>query len=519
MSNNKTRKRLLFLALFTTGLAGIVAEYCFATMATYFGGDSVTQWAIVISLMLFSMGLGSRISSSFQNNLLTIFVAVEFLLSILVSFSAVSTYYLATQIEFVVGYIYFMSVVTGILIGMELPLAIRINEQFQHLKFNVAHILEKDYYGSLIGGLFFVFIGMPYLGLSNIPFILGFINLLVALILIQVFKHQQTNQQSSFALLMGLTILVGLIIGFSNSEQIILRSEQNRYKDKIVHQDQSLYQKIVVTEWKGNNWLYLDDHLQFSTFDEALYHETITHPVYQLLQYPKKILILGGGDGCAARELLKYPKVESIVLVDIDKKLTDLFSKQPKYVQINQNALNHPKVKVINEDGFKFIEHSEDIYDLILVDLPDPRSVELCRLYSEEFYRICYNHLTPKGGIITQAGSPYYTPKAYHCIEKTIGQSGFNTLPIHNQILSMGEWGWVIGFKGNQDREVLINRLNKYFTTENLKVNWISKEAINLITSFGQPFYLKENLESLKSNTINNPILYGYYLDGNWESY
>lgn len=181
------KRKILFLALFATGLSGIVAEYCFATLSTYFVGDSVKQWSIVISLMLFSMGLGSRITKSFDGDVLKLFLITEFILSIIVSFSAVSTYFFASFIEYIAIYIYSTAIVTGMLIGMELPLAMRLNNEFQSLKLNVANVLEKDYYGSLVGGLFFVFVGLPYLGLTYTPFILGFINLSVAILLLLFF--------------------------------------------------------------------------------------------------------------------------------------------------------------------------------------------------------------------------------------------------------------------------------------------------------------------------------------------
>lgn len=518
MASLKKKRYLLFLGLFATGLSGIVAEYCFATLSTYFVGDSVKQWAIIISLMLFSMGLGSRITKYFRGNVFKLFVIAEFLLSVLVAFSAVSTYYFATVIEYVGVYIYSMAIATGLLIGMELPLAMRLNREFQSLELNVANILEKDYYGSLVGGLFFVFIGLPYLGLTYTPFVLGFINLSVAIILLIFFKQKLSKKEAAaFYGVSGLLVLV-LTFGIVFSETIILHGEQSKYKDKIVYQDQSMYQKIVITEWKDDFWLYLNENLQFSTFDEAMYHEVIVHPAMTLLQQPREILILGGGDGCATREILKYPSVEKITLVDLDKKLTNLFTNNSKYSEINKGALQHPKVTVINKDGFTYITEDSNFYDLILIDLPDPRNVELSRLYSKEFYNMCYNKLRPHGGIITQAGSPYYTPYAFNCIEKTLKSSSFSTLAMHNQILSMGEWGWIFGSKKKMSREDMLTNLNK-FNVQSISTKWLNLEAMQLITSFGKDFYSKKEFDSLEVNKISNPVLYKYYEKGNWDTY
>lgn len=514
----KTKRKILFLALFATGLSGIVAEYCFATLSTYFIGDSVKQWSIIISLMLFSMGLGSRITKSFDGNVFKLFVFTEFTLSFVVSFSAITTYYLASQVEYVGICIYAMAIITGTLIGMELPLAMRLNEEFQSLKFNVANILEKDYYGSLIGGLFFVFVGLPYLGLTYTPFVLGLINLLVAIVLLIFFRFKLKSGEQKFLFSLAGLLLLSIGLGSFFSKNIILYGEQSKYKDKIIFQEQSVYQKIIVTQWKSDYWLYLNENLQFSTFDEPLYHEVLVHPVMQILQQPRNILILGGGDGCAARELLKYPHVNNITLVDLDKKLTDLFTTKTVLAEINQGALTHPKMTLINQDGFTFIERSNQFYDLILIDLTDPQSVELARLYSKEFYEMCRQRLTPTGGLITQAGSPYYTPYAFACIEKTLKSSNFSTLPLHNQVLTMGEWGWVIGVKKATEREEMMKRLQQ-FDPKRIPTKWLNQEAMQLITAFGKDFYAKKQAIEVEVNQISNPVLHQYYEKGNWDTY
>lgn len=510
--------KVLFLALFATGLSGIVAEYSLATLSTYFIGDSVKQWALIISLMLFTMGIGSRITRSFDGNVFRLFILTEFTLSAIVGFSSISTYYFAARVEFVGIYIYAMTMVTGTLIGMELPLAMRLNNEFQSLKFNVANILEKDYYGSLLGGLFFVFVGLPYLGLTYTPFILGFINLSVAAILLYFFKHKIKKTQQKHFYLGAVGIACLLISGTIFSQHIILHGEQSRYKDKIVFQEQSMYQKIIVTQWQEDYWLYLNDNLQFSTFDEPMYHEVLVHPIMQVLQTPKNILILGGGDGCAARELLKYNEVSKITLVDLDKKLTDLFIEKDVLAAINKHSLTNPKVTVINEDGFSYMSKTKTFYDLIIIDLPDPRNVELSRLYSKEFYELCFLKLTPKGGIITQAGSPYYTPTAYSCIDQTMQSAGFSTLPLHNQVLSMGEWGWIAGTKETLSKIALKDRLQK-FRNENIPTQWLNKEAMTQISAFGKQFYAKQQNDSIQINKIGNPVLYRYYNKGNWSTY
>ncbi|MEL7119814.1 MAG: polyamine aminopropyltransferase [Bacteroidota bacterium] len=513
----KRKAYVLKIALFATGLSGIVSEYILATLATYFLGNSVLQWTLTISLMLFFMGVGARITKFVEKHLFTWFVAIELLLSFLVSFSAVSTYGLAGLNDFIVIWIYGLAILTGTLIGMELPLAVRLNEKFEVLKTNVSSILEKDYYGSLVGGLFFAFVGLPYLGLTYTPFILGGINLLVAIALLNFFP-EIISKRRRLLLNIAAIITLGVVLLFLfNAPKIILYGQQKKYLDKVVYEEQTAYQKIVITQFKDNYWLYLNGNLQFSSFDEPLYHEVLVHPAMQLTKVAKEVLILGGGDGCAVRELLKYQGIEKITLVDLDPGMTALGKEHPIIRRINEEALDDPRVEVINIDAFRFLEKEMRFYDLIIVDLPDPRSVELSRLYAYEFYRLCYQHLRPQGALITQAGSPYFAPEAFKCIQETMKEAGFCVQPMHNQVVTMGEWGWVIGSKAIKEQAVLLKKL-RAVDFSNVETQWINQEAMMMITSFGKG-YFEGTKDSIKINYIEDPVLQRYYLNGSWEMY
>ncbi|MEM9821669.1 MAG: polyamine aminopropyltransferase, partial [Bacteroidota bacterium] len=504
--------------LFATGLSGIVAEYVLATLASYFLGNSVIQWTLIISLMLFFMGLGSRLTRRMSGNLFQAFIVIEFVLSLLVAFSALTTYSVAAFSDYIGLYIYTLAVLTGLLIGMEIPLAIRLNEQFEELKVNVSGILEKDYYGSLLGGLFFAFIGLPYLGLTYTPFILGLINLSVAIALLNFFPIQQRFKGKAKLNLTALTLAIAIFAGLWNAQQIIFYGEQKRYSDKIVHSEQSKYQKIVMTEWQGDHWLYLDNNLQFSSFDEVMYHEVLVHPAVQLGEQVQRALVLGGGDGCAVRELLKYAEVEQITLVDLDPAITRLAMENEILLKVNQRSLHDQRVRVVNADGFQFLENQKDFYDVIVIDLPDPRNVELSRLYSLEFYQLAWQRLRAHGVLITQAGSPYFSPKSFHCIEKTMAKAGFSTLPLHNQIITMGEWGWILGTKAALTREALKERLLQ-IDLKAIETAWLNTEAMALISSFGKAFFMPEQTDTLRVNRIHDPVLQGYYLNGKWTLY
>ncbi|MEN7550883.1 polyamine aminopropyltransferase [Rapidithrix thailandica] len=510
------KANILKVALFATGLSGIVAEYILSTLATYFLGNSTFQWTMILSIMLFAMGLGSRLSKFLNNNLLGKFILIEFILTLLVSFSALISYTVAAYATYNGILIYSMSIAIGFLIGMEIPLVIRINNQFESLKVNISGALENDYYGSLIGGVFFAFIGLPYLGLTYTPFILGGINFLVAIFLYFKLKYLIQEEEKRKILFSAASVVLILLAGLGFSKPIILFGEQKRYKDKIIYSDQSQYQKIIVTQWKDNYWLYLNGNQQLSTLDEWLYHEPLVHPVMKLASHPVNILILGGGDGCAAREVLKYPQVESITLVDLDKKVTDLGKNHPIFTELNENALNHPKVKVLNTDAYTYLANSQNFYDVIIVDFPDPKSIELGRLFSFEFYKMCYKQLRPHGSIVVQAGSPYYATRAFYCVEKTIRKAGFNALPLHNQVLTLGEWGWVIGSKSVPQEK--LKPVLQSMTFDSIPTRWLNNDAMHQISSFGKSVIPMDS-SAVQVNTIHNPVLPGYYRTGNWDLY
>ncbi len=510
------KSNVLKLAIFATGLSGIVAEYILSTLATYFLGDSVFQWTIIVSVMLFSMGVGSRLSKHIQKDLLSSFIYIELGLSILVSFAALIAYVSSAYTIYIGAIIYALSIGIGVLIGMEIPLVIRLNTDFDSLRVNISSVLEKDYYGSLAGGLFFAFVGLPIIGLTYTPFVLGAVNLSVAIFLFFVLWDIQKQKTRMRILLLSSFTIILIAVGSYAASPIITYGEQIRYQDKVIFEKQTKYQKIVLTQWKDDYWLYINGNQQLSTYDEVMYHEPIVHPILQLSKDPKNILILGGGDGCAVRELLKYDQIQHIDLIDLDKGITDIGKEHPVFVALNNNALNHEKVTIRNMDAYTFLEETKQFFDIIIVDLPDPRSIELNRLYSYEFYKLCERQLRKHGLIVTQAGSPYYAAEAYHCINKTMSKAGFATLPLHNQILTLGEWGWVIGAKDMTKEALKSSALQLEF--KGIDTRWINTEAMQLMTSFGKPFFVKDTSE-ISINTIHNPVLYQYYLKGSWDLY
>jgi spermidine synthase len=316
----------------------------------------------------------------------------------------------------------------------------------------------------------------------------------------------------------GAAIVLLWSLGVIFAKPIVMFAEQLRYKDQVIYAEQSRYQKIVITQWKSDYWLFINGSQQLSTLDEVMYHEPLVHPIMRLHPHPQEVLILGGGDGCAVREILQYPSTQHITLVDLDPAMTKLGKTHPILRDVNKNSLHSSKVQIYNQDAYLFLENTRKRYDVIIIDLPDPKTVELNRLYSQEFYALCYRMLRPDGLVITQSGSPYYASKAFACIGKTMRAAGFSVAQMHNQVLTLGEWGWTLGAKKVEEKDLLARLRSLHF--DNLKTRWINHEAMGLLTSFGkQTFFLNEKVDAVEINAIHNPVLYRYYLKGNWDLY
>jgi spermidine synthase len=508
---------VLKIAVFATGCAGIVAEFVLSTLATYLMGNAVFQWTMIMSLMLFAMGVGSRLSKVFQKRLLDTFIIIEFGLSLLCALSAVLAYGLAAYTSHTSLLIYSLAFVIGGLIGLEIPLVTRLNQSYEELRSNIATVMEKDYYGALLGGLLFAFFALPYLGLTYTPIALGAINFLVASALLVCFfsliQRKKTLVAGFSFCCLFLVSLVGL------AKPIMMYGEQRQYKDKVIYARQTPYQKIVMTQWKEHYWLFINGQEQFSSFDEEKYHEPLVHPAMKIAADRSEVLILGGGDGLALREVWKYPDVKSVTLVDLDKVMTDLASKHPVLVDINEASMNNGRLRVVNRDAGAFLKEDGQLYGVIIIDLPDPDTIDLMHLYSVGFYRLVARHLQRGGVMVTQATSPYFSRKAFWCIIKTIEKAGFSALPYHNQIPTMGEWGWVLAVKADvADRPTLKKRvLAEDFDT--LVTRFFNNDAMISMVHFGRGFLDQDKMEKIKVNTQINPVLHRYYWAGTWAMY
>ena len=491
----------LIYAAFIAGLCSIIYELLIATTVSYFMGDSVKFFSLTIGLYMAAMGIGSYISKFITDKLIQRFVIAEILLGFIGGISIPLLYFTYTTTALFYPTYVLLTLCIGFLIGLEIPFLTRLMESYQVLKSNIANILCFDYLGALIATIAFPFFLLPVIGIYQSSLLFGLINMSIAGVVLYSYRKSLGKTVIKLQVLtaaMSLVILVMLVF----SSQALKHWDQMLYNGRIVHSEQTPYQKITLTKGKNDLRLYLNGVLQFSSVDEYRYHESLVMvPMTYADNLIKRVLVLGAGDGLAVRELLKYPEIEQIVLVDLDPAMTELANTNAHLVDINLASLRHPKVQVVIDDAFVFLEKNKQPFDLIINDLPDPNTIALSRLYSKQYYRLAKENLTFNGIMVTQATSPFFVKPAFWSIVKTIQAAGFDyTYPYHTYVPSFGDWGFVLS--GLQP----INLLPKRPLENSL---FLSPEAMPSM------FVFEKDLQEIdvEINQIDNPVVLDYYLN------
>ena len=433
---------LLFISVLLIAACGLIYELVAGTLASYLLGDSVLQFSTVIGTYLFAMGIGSALSRYLNRGLVYRFIWIELLLGVIGGFSSAL---LMLAFAFTQGFsiiLYALVIVMGVLVGLEIPLLMRIVKDRYNFRDVIAHVLTFDYLGALAASLIFPILLVPRLGLVRSAMLFGLINVAVALWSTFIFANQLATTRAIRAAC--LLVLIGLGVGLAEAKKITATAEDNIYADEIIFARDTRYQHLVLTRFKDDIRLFLNSHLQFSSRDEYRYHEALIHPGLASIPTPRRVLVLGGGDGLAVREILKYPQIESITLVDLDPEMTKIFSSHTMLTQLNQKSLLSPKLHVINADAFPWIDSNTDSFDFIVIDFPDPTNYSLGKLYTTAFYRAVARHLSAQGVIVVQSTSPMFARDSFWCIANTLKQAGLKTYPYHVYVPSFGEWGFVL---------------------------------------------------------------------------
>lgn len=443
--SERARIGALVFSVFIAGLCSIVYELLIATVSSYFLGNSVTQFSLTIGIYMAALGAGAWISRFVRDPVYPFFVRIEIVLAVVGGLSVPLLY--ATYASIPAAYMAVMVALTaavGLLIGFEIPLLTRLLEQFQQLRLNISNVLSLDYLGALIATLLFPFVLLPVLGPFRSSLAFGLINLSIGFVVLYRFSDCFHDIQSRRYKIQTVLAAVALSALIACSPILVGIWSQSLYDDWIILERQTPYQRVVMTRSKGDTRLFLDGNLQFSSRDEYRYHEMLAHPALSATRRPRHVAILGGGDGLLAREVLKWNDVARVSLVDLDPFVTDLARSNPILSDLNKHALDAPRLTVNHGDAFRFLEDSNELFDAILADLPDPNNVALARLYSREFFNLVASRLNPDGVFATQATSPYYARNSFWMIVETLEQSRFeHVLPFHVNVPSFGEWGFV----------------------------------------------------------------------------
>lgn len=500
---SKRLQLVLLISVFVVATCGLIYELVAGTLASYLLGDSVTQFSTIIGAYLFSMGIGSFLSKYFSNDLIRWFIRIEILVGLVGGFSSVILFLLFEQVSHFRIVLYLLVALTGILVGLEIPLLMRILKDRLEFSELVSKVFTFDYIGALLASVIFPLLLIPYLGIMRTSLFFGLINIAIA-ILVCVWLRKEING-AHWLLPQAIISLVLLIAGFIFSEQLLKFAEAQAYHDSVIYARSSPYQRIVVTKSGADIRLFLNGNLQFSSNDEYRYHEALVHPAMSMVKHPKRVLVMGGGDGLAVREILKYPEVETITLVDLDPAVTNLFNSNALLTDLNKNSLHSSKLTIINQDAFVWIKNHDTLYDVVIIDFPDPSNYSLGKLYTNTFYRELRHIVDPNGLAVIQSTSPYFARKSFWIIDETLRQVGFNTLPYHAYIPSFGEWGYVLASQTSQPDSLGL-------LPENLK--YLSRSTFEQMTFFPPDMARTQS----GYNSLNNQLLVQVF-EQEWSNY
>ena len=433
----------LLASVFVVAACGLLYELAAGALASYLLGDSVLQFSTVIGTYLFAMGVGSWASRHFERELPAHFLRIELLIALLGgALPAVLFIANATVPGAFRPLLYAMVLAVGTLVGLEIPLVMRILRRDVSLKDLVSQVLTFDYLGALAVSLAFPLLLVPQLGLIRTGFLFGLMNAAVAVWALWLFRHELPRWRE-FA---GACALVGALLaaGMAGAGQITSLAEERLYQDRIAYAETTPYQRIVVTSGRAGLRLFLNGNLQFAQRDEYRYHEALVHPAMAAQGAPRRVAVLGGGDGMAVREILKYPSVESVTLVELDPAMTRMFRDTPQLAQLNGGALSNPKVHIVNTDAFQWLQQDADTYDVVVVDFPDPTNFAIGKLYTNSFYALLEQRLAASGYAVIQTTSPLVARKSFWTVVQTIESVGLSATPYHAHVPSFGEWGYVL---------------------------------------------------------------------------
>ena len=496
------RTPLLFLNVIIIATCGLIYELLAATVSSYVLGDSVTQFSLIIGVYLFAMGVGSYLSRFIDRNIAEKFIDIELAVAVMGGMSAPLLFLTFAYVTYFGLILYTMVFIIGTLVGLEIPLLMRILKDELDFKELVSRVLALDYVGALVASLLFPIFLVPRLGLNRTSLLFGMLNAGVGLWATWLLDPLIKDKKLVLLRVKGFVVLIILAIAFIKAERLTTLAEDGLFTDNIVYAKSSPYQRIVITKGKTGHALFLNGNLQFNSFDEYRYHEALVHPAFATYSgEPKRVLVLGGGDGLALREILKYRSVEHVHLVDLDPMMTGLSKDFPALGELNQHSFEDTRVTVTNGDAFVWLDTSDaEPFDIAIVDFPDPNNFALGKLYSTRFYNLLKQKLKPDAAVVIQCTSPLIARRSYWSVIKTLEASGFIVKPFQTTVPSFGVWGYALAKMNAFDSPSKLPSVDLKFLNE---------------TSFASLFEFPTDLlppdGEIEINRLDNQALVRYY--------
>ena len=493
---------LLFLNVFVIATCGLIYELLAGTLSSYVLGDSVTQFSIIIGVYLFAMGVGSWLSKFIEKGVAEKFVEIELAVAVVGGFSAPLLFLSFAHLSYFGIVLYGVVFIIGALVGLEIPLLMRILKDELDFKDLISRVLAFDYIGALVASLLFPLFLVPRLGLNRTSLLFGMFNAAIGIwgtwLLLPLIKRNVT-----FLRIKGAVILVLLAIAFIKADRLTTMAEDALFMDNIIYAKSSPYQRIVVTKGKTGYALFLNGNLQFNSFDEYRYHEALVHPAFAAYgQNAKRVLVLGGGDGLALREILKYPSVEFIQLVDLDPEMTSVSKHVPALGDLNKHSFDDPRVHVTTADAFVWLDATQtEPFDIAIVDFPDPNNFALGKLYTTRFYNLLKAKLKPDSAVVVQTTSPLVARKSFWCIIKTLEAAGFTVKPYQTTVPSFGIWGYALA------------KLQPFDTPQKpppgIELHFLNDQSFASMFDFSSDTSMPS--EEIEVNRLDNQALVRYY--------
>ncbi|MFE9771355.1 polyamine aminopropyltransferase [Streptomyces sp. NPDC005931] len=436
-----TGRFLVLAGVFVCAACGLVYELELVALATYLMGDSVTQSSVVLSVMVFAMGIGSLAAKRLRRHAAAGFGAVEAALALVGGCSAMALYAVFAWTGDWGGawadgsrwLLVAFSLATGLLIGAEVPLLMELIQRIRRQDAGgaVADLSAADYVGALVGGLAFPFLLLPFLGQLTGALITGGVNAVVGGALVLGLFHRDLSRRArrllvaaNVCVLAVLTTAAVLVDDFERAARHAL------YGPDVRVAVQTDVQEVVLTGGRGGRPLdlFLDGRLRVSGHDELRYHEALVHPA--MAGPHARVLVLGGGDGLAAREVLRYPGVDRLDVVELDAGVVRLARHDPALSALNRHSLGDRRVRVTTADAFDWLRAAPaGAYDVVVSDLPHPGITASTKLYSQEFYGLARRVLAPGGRLVVHAGPVASHPRTFWTVDSTLRAAGLRTAP------------------------------------------------------------------------------------------